>query len=125
MTTPNANNNPTMEELLAQLAKLKAENEALKSEATSTLKLKVSEKGAVSLYGVGRFPVTLYRKQWLAVLAYGETIKGFMVKNAKALDEAENKHAEAKTAAKEADEALAEAARKARVDAYEKANGTK
>jgi hypothetical protein len=112
-------------ELQAYVLKLQAEVDALKSEATSSLRLKISEKGAVSLYGMGRFPTTLYRKQWLTVLAHGETIKQFMTKNAKALDDAESKNLEARQAAKDADAALAEASRKARVEAYEKATGTK
>ncbi len=50
-------------ELLAELEKVRAENSTLKADAKRSLKLKVSEKGAVSIYGVGRFPVTLYKSQ--------------------------------------------------------------
>jgi hypothetical protein len=48
------------EELKAELGRLRAENAALKKEASSGIRLKVSEKGALSVYGMGRFPVTLY-----------------------------------------------------------------
>jgi hypothetical protein len=53
--------------LQAQIAKLKAENEALKAkaEARQVIRFKVSEKGCLSVYGLGRFPVTLYGGQWL------------------------------------------------------------
>ena len=55
-------------ELKAELERLRAENAQLKSKGTGGLSLKVSEKGAVSLYGMGRFPVTLYKEQWLRIL---------------------------------------------------------
>lgn len=66
-----------------QLAALQAENAALKTkmEKAATLSLKVSEKGACSLYGVGRFPVTLYATQWARVLGYADTIKAFLETN--------------------------------------------
>lgn len=57
---------PTQDELLAELARLKAENERLTAEASSNkrgLTLQVSTKGAMSIYGVGRWPVTLYKSQ--------------------------------------------------------------
>jgi hypothetical protein len=52
------------EDLRAEIEKLRAENDQLKTKSVRGLSLKVSEKGAVSLYGVGRFPVTLYKEQW-------------------------------------------------------------
>ena len=52
------------EELKAEIERLRAENEALKKPARGQMSLKVSEKGALSVYGLGRFPVTLYRR-WL------------------------------------------------------------
>ena len=52
------------EDLKAEIEKLRAENDQLKNKSVRGLSLKVSEKGAVSLYGVGRFPVTLYKEQW-------------------------------------------------------------
>lgn len=72
----------TTEQIVAELARLKAENAALKAAKPSPgLGLKVSEKGAVSLYGVGRFPVTLYASQWEAVIAKADTIKQFLADN--------------------------------------------
>jgi len=56
------------EELKVELERLRAENAALKKEA-SGVRLKVSEKGGVSVYGLGRFPVTLYKEQWLKLLS--------------------------------------------------------
>lgn len=69
------------EDLKAELARLKAENEALKKPSRGTLSLKVSAKGAVSLYGMGRFPVTLYKEQWLKLLGFTEEIKDFIQAN--------------------------------------------
>ena len=53
------------EDLKAELERLRNENAALKKGATSGVTMKVSEKGALSIYGMGRFPVTLYKEQWL------------------------------------------------------------
>jgi hypothetical protein len=55
-------------EMKAELERLRAENAKLKSKDSAGLSLKVSEKGAVSLHGMGRFPVTLYKEQWLRIL---------------------------------------------------------
>ena len=66
--------------LLAELERLKAENEALKRPRGS-VSLKVSEKGAVSVYGLGRFPVTLYKEQWQKLLGMAEEIKKFIAEN--------------------------------------------
>ena len=52
------------ENLNDEIERLRKENEALKKSASS-IRMKVSEKGAVSVYGMGRFPVTLYKEQWL------------------------------------------------------------
>jgi hypothetical protein len=71
----------TEEELKAEVERLKAENEALKSPARGQLSLKVSEKGAVSVYGLGRFPVTLYKEQWAKLLGMADQIKEFITKN--------------------------------------------
>ena len=65
------------EDLKAELERLKAENERLKSRGRST-SLKVSEKGGVSVYGLGRFPVTLYKEQWTKLLAMAEEIRAFL-----------------------------------------------
>jgi len=66
------------EELKAELERLRQENAALKKEAGSGLRLKVSEKGAVSVYGMGRFPVTLYKEQWLRLLDMADEIRAFI-----------------------------------------------
>ena len=71
----------TEEELKSEIERLKAENEALKSPARGQISLKVSEKGGVSVYGLGRFPVTLYKEQWTKLLATGDQIKSFIEKN--------------------------------------------
>jgi hypothetical protein len=70
------------EELKAELERLRAENDQLKTKSVRGLSLKVSEKGAVSLYGVGRFPVTLYKEQWNKVLGMKDEIEKFMHDNA-------------------------------------------
>ena len=75
----------TQAELLAQIAKLQAENAALKAKPARSLSLKVTEKGGVSLYGMGRFPVTLYKSQWEQVIAHSDQIKAFLVANAASL----------------------------------------
>lgn len=74
-------------ELRAELAKLKAENDALRAAKAKagTLAVRVSEKGAVSVYGLGRFPVTLYREQMERLLAHGDEIKAFIKANSAAL----------------------------------------
>jgi hypothetical protein len=69
------------EEMKAELDRLRNENAALKKGASSSLRLKVSEKGAVSIYGMGRFPVTLYKEQWLKLLAMSDEIRAFIAAN--------------------------------------------
>ena len=69
------------EDLKAELAKLKAENEALKKSSARGISLKVSQKGAVSLYGMGRFPVTLYKEQWLKIVEMSDVIRNFISEN--------------------------------------------
>ena len=69
------------EDLKAELERLRAENEALKKPSRGQISLRVSEKGAVSVYGMGRFPVTLYKEQWEKLLASAEQIKAFIVEN--------------------------------------------
>ena len=69
------------EELRAEIERLKAENDALKTKTErGTLSLKVSEKGALSIYGMGRFPVTLYKEQWLK-LDISDDIRAFIKAN--------------------------------------------
>lgn len=71
------------EDMAAEIARLKAENEALKSKASArgALSMKVSEKGALSIYGMGRFPVTLYKEQWLKLLNIAGEIRKFIDDN--------------------------------------------
>lgn len=66
------------EDLKAELERLKAENESLKSQRGRSISLKVSEKGGLSVYGLGRFPVTLYKEQWTKLLAMADEIRGFL-----------------------------------------------
>ncbi len=71
------------EDMKSELERLRAENEALKNKKSGqgTLSMKVSEKGALSIYGMGRFPVTLYKEQWLKLLAIADDIKKFIGEN--------------------------------------------
>lgn len=71
----------TDEDLKAELERVKAENEALKKRRSSTVSMKVSEKGAVSVYGLGRFPVTLYQEQWNKLLSVADEIRQFIAEN--------------------------------------------
>jgi hypothetical protein len=74
------------EDLREELARLKADNERLRrQQEAGGLRLKVSEKGALSVYGLGRFPVTLYKEQWQRLLAQAETIARFIRENDSAL----------------------------------------
>lgn len=69
------------EDVAAELERLRKENEALRQQAKAKpgqLTLKVSEKGAVSVYGLGRFPVTLYQEQWLKLLERADEIREFI-----------------------------------------------
>ena len=72
---------PTEEEMKAEIERLRAENENLKKPARGQLALKVSEKGALSVYGMGRFPVTLYREQWEKLLGMSDQIRAFIQQN--------------------------------------------
>ena len=69
------------EDLKAELERLKAENEQLKTQRGRSVGLKVSEKGGVSVYGLGRFPVTLNKEQWAKLLAMSDEIKAFIKEN--------------------------------------------
>lgn len=72
-----------VDEMQQELQRLQAENEALRSEkrTSGTLTFKVSDKGAVSVYGLGRFPVTLYQEQWDKLLAQVEELRRFINDN--------------------------------------------
>ena len=69
------------EDLKAELERLKAENAALKARGAKGVSMKVSEKGAVSVYGLGRFPVTLYQEQWRKLLDMADDIRAFIQEN--------------------------------------------
>ena len=69
------------QDLKAELERLRAENEKLKNRNTRGVSLKVSEKGGVSVYGLGRFPVTLYKEQWTKLLDMAEDIRTFIREN--------------------------------------------
>ncbi len=66
----------------SELERLRAENERLKQAAARGGSLRVSEKGGVSVYGLGRFPVTLYKEQWLRLLDMADDIRAFIRDNA-------------------------------------------
>jgi hypothetical protein len=70
---------PTREELLARVAEL--ERQAAEKKASGALSFKVSEKGAVSVYGLGRFPVTLYYEQWQRLLGATDELRAFLDDN--------------------------------------------
>ena len=69
------------DEMKDELERLRAENAALKKTSSGGLSLKVSEKGALSVYGMGRFPVTLYKEQWIKLLEISEDILAFIKAN--------------------------------------------
>jgi hypothetical protein len=69
---------PTEDELRAELERLKAENEALRNRRSGAVSMKVSEKGGLSVYGLGRFPVTLYQEQWRKLLDIADDIRTFI-----------------------------------------------
>ena len=72
------------DDLKAELDRLTKENEALRAQSRAKpghLTMKVSEKGAVSVYGLGRFPVTLYQEQWTKLLDQADEIRAFIKAN--------------------------------------------
>ena len=69
------------DDLKAELDRLRAENERLKKRGERAISLKVSEKGGLSVYGLGRFPVTLYKEQWAKLLDMAEDIRAFIKEN--------------------------------------------
>jgi hypothetical protein len=77
------------EDLKAEIERLRAENESLKKPARGQISLKVSEKGGLSVYGLGRFPVTLYREQWEKLLGLADDIRSFIRDNDAALKKKE------------------------------------
>jgi hypothetical protein len=77
------------EDLKAEIERLRAENESLKKPARGQISLKVSEKGGLSVYGLGLFPVTLYREQWEKLLGLADDIRSFIGDNDAALKKKE------------------------------------
>ena len=69
------------DDLRAEVERLRAENEALKKGAVKGVSLKVSAKGGVSVYGLGRFPITLYQEQWLKLLDMSDDIRAFIAEH--------------------------------------------
>ena len=69
------------DDLKSELERLRAENASLKKGAARGISLKVSEKGGVSVYGLGRFPVTLYKEQWKKLLDMSTEIRSFIEAN--------------------------------------------
>jgi hypothetical protein len=67
---------PTYEELKARLAELEAQKQR-----TGSMSFKVSDKGGVSVYGLGRFPVTLYYEQWIKLLDRAQDLRDFLEEN--------------------------------------------
>ena len=71
----------TEDELRAEVERLRKENEALKRPTRGQISMRVSEKGGLSIYGLGRFPVTLYREQWEKLIGMVGEIKQFIQDN--------------------------------------------
>jgi hypothetical protein len=69
------------EDVNAELERLRAENAALKNRNQRGVSMKVSEKGGLSVYGLGRFPVTLYKEQWSRLLDMADDIRNFLREN--------------------------------------------
>ena len=69
------------EDMKAELERLRIENERLKGQRVRGVSLKVSEKGGVSVYGLGRFPVTLYKEQWTRLIDMADDIRAFIKEN--------------------------------------------
>ncbi|MDE3198417.1 MAG: hypothetical protein KGN84_18860 [Acidobacteriota bacterium] len=69
------------QDLQAELERLRAENATLKQRRSGSTSMKVSEKGAVSVYGLGRFPVTLYQEQWAKLISMAPDIAAFIEEN--------------------------------------------
>jgi hypothetical protein len=109
-------NNHAGETQEQELNRLRQENAILLQAKSSSLSLKVSEKGAVSVYGMGRFPITLYKEQWAKLFSFQETIKTFIVTNDSSLtSKSDSILAKAKEKA-----AKDEAERIARVNTFQK-----
>ncbi len=73
------------DDLQSEVERLRAENAALKEKKTREMRLKVSQKGAVSLYGIRRFPITFYADEWDTVLDMADEVRSFIKENEGAL----------------------------------------
>jgi ABC-type Fe3+-hydroxamate transport system substrate-binding protein len=73
-----AESEPTREDLLKRIAELEKQ---LNHKKHPTLSFQVGKKGGVSVYGLGRFPVTLYYEQWMQLLARSDDLRTFLVEN--------------------------------------------
>jgi hypothetical protein len=71
----------TPDEMRAEIEFLRSQNAELKKSKPGGVYMKVSEKGGVSVYGLGRFPVTLYKEQWIKLLDMGDNITAFIVEH--------------------------------------------
>jgi hypothetical protein len=69
------------DDLKNELERLRKENAALKKGTATGISMKVSEKGGLSVYGMGRFPITLYKEQWLKLLDMSDDIRAFIAVN--------------------------------------------
>ncbi len=69
------------DDLKNELERLRKENAALKKSAATGITMKISEKGGLSIYGMGRFPVTLYKEQWLTLMDMAAEIRAFIAAN--------------------------------------------
>jgi len=70
------------DDLRSELERLRAENQALKSKESRGVRLQVSQKGAISLYGIRRFPITFYADEWEQILERGDEIRRFAAEHA-------------------------------------------
>ena len=66
------------EDMRAELERLRTENASLKKSSAKGISMKVSEKGGLSVYGLGRFPITLYKEQWVKLLDLSDDIRAFV-----------------------------------------------
>lgn len=69
------------EDMKAELERLRKENETLKQRSSRAVSMKVSEKGGLSVYGLGRFPITLYQEQWTKLLDMSDEIRQFITEH--------------------------------------------
>lgn len=71
----------TTDQMKAEIARLQAENAKLNAKKNPALSLKITEKGGLSVYGLGRFPVTLYKRQWIKLLDKAAELQQFIADN--------------------------------------------